>query len=142
LRLLLLIEYKSWRRLTLPRVTAVPSALRVLTSLFGKGRGGHPRHSHHYNLWCVQLLVILCSPELQLRRNVVLRSLGVGGGTIEVLILVISHWLDGHLCLTIDHWLLTFFQKDMFNCERVTEFIVSGFWRTEESDWVISTTRL
>ena len=42
--------YKSWQRLTLPRVTAVPSALRVLTSLFGKGRGGHPRHSHHYNL--------------------------------------------------------------------------------------------
>ena len=38
---------KNWQRLTLPRFTAVPSALRGLTSLFGMGRGGHPRYSHH-----------------------------------------------------------------------------------------------
>ena len=35
-----------WRRPTLPPVTAVPSALRGLTSLFGMGRGGPPRYSH------------------------------------------------------------------------------------------------
>ena len=57
-------KYKSWRRLTLPRITAVPSALRVLTSLFGKGRGGHPRHSHHYNLRCVQPFAIHRPPKL------------------------------------------------------------------------------
>ena len=38
---------KSWQRLTLPPVTAVPSALRGLTSLFGMERGGHPRYNHH-----------------------------------------------------------------------------------------------
>ena len=37
---------KSWRRLTLPRFTAVPSALAGLTSLFGMGRGGHRRYRH------------------------------------------------------------------------------------------------
>ena len=31
-----------WRRPTLPHVTAVPSALKGLTSLFGMGRGGTP----------------------------------------------------------------------------------------------------
>ena len=34
------------RRPTLPRVTAVPSALAGLTSLFGMGRGGHRRYRH------------------------------------------------------------------------------------------------
>ena len=34
---------KIWHRPTLPRVTAVPSALVGLTSLFGMGRGGHHR---------------------------------------------------------------------------------------------------
>jgi hypothetical protein len=38
---------KTWRRPTLPHFTAVPSALGGLTSLFGMGRGEHPRHSHH-----------------------------------------------------------------------------------------------
>ena len=38
---------KDWQRLTLPPFTAVPSALGGLTSLFGMGRGGHPRYSHH-----------------------------------------------------------------------------------------------
>src|SRR3546814_12194226 len=33
-------------RPTLPRVTAVPSALAGLTSLFGMGRGGHRRCRH------------------------------------------------------------------------------------------------
>ena len=32
-----------WRRLTLPRMTAVPSAQRGLTTLFGMGKGEHPR---------------------------------------------------------------------------------------------------
>ncbi len=36
-----------WRLPTLPRVTAVPSALRGLTSLFGMGRGEHPHYNHH-----------------------------------------------------------------------------------------------
>jgi hypothetical protein len=39
-----------WRLLTLPRVTAVPSALRGLTSLFGMGRGEHPHYNHHKGL--------------------------------------------------------------------------------------------
>jgi hypothetical protein len=34
---------KKWRRPTFPRFTAVSSALRGLTSLFGMGRGGPPR---------------------------------------------------------------------------------------------------
>ena len=37
----------NWQRLTLPRVIAVPSARAGLTSLFGMGRGGPRRHSHH-----------------------------------------------------------------------------------------------
>ena len=37
---------KKRQRLTLPRFTAVPSALVVLTSLFGMGRGGPHRYSH------------------------------------------------------------------------------------------------
>ena len=37
----------SWQRLTLPRVTAVPSALAGLTSLFGMVRGVHRRYNHH-----------------------------------------------------------------------------------------------
>ena len=38
---------KKWQRHTLPPVTAVPSAQVGLTSLFGMGRGGHHRYSHH-----------------------------------------------------------------------------------------------
>ena len=38
---------RNWRRLTLPHFTAVPSARVDLTSLFGMGRGGPHRHSHH-----------------------------------------------------------------------------------------------
>ena len=37
---------KGWHRPTLPHVTAVPSALAGLTSLFGMGRGGHRRYRH------------------------------------------------------------------------------------------------
>ena len=33
-----------WQLPTLPPFKAVPSARRGLTSLFGMGRGGHPRH--------------------------------------------------------------------------------------------------
>ena len=36
-----------WRRHTLPDVTLVPFAQLGLTSLFGMGRGGHQRNSHH-----------------------------------------------------------------------------------------------
>ena len=39
-------NFKIWRRPTLPHVTAVPSALAGLTSLFGLGRGGHRRYRH------------------------------------------------------------------------------------------------
>ncbi len=39
-------RFKIWHRPTLPRVTAVPSALAGLTSLFGMGRGGHRRYRH------------------------------------------------------------------------------------------------
>ena len=35
------------RRPTFPRVNAVSSARRVLTSLFGMGRGAHPRSGRH-----------------------------------------------------------------------------------------------
>ncbi len=41
---------KKWRRPTFPRLTAVSSALRGLTSLFEMGRGGPPRCSHHQYL--------------------------------------------------------------------------------------------
>ena len=34
------------RQSTLPPVTAVPSTLWGLTSLFGMGRGEHPSYSH------------------------------------------------------------------------------------------------
>ena len=37
---------KKRQRLTLPRFTAVPSALVGLTSLFGMGRGDPHRYSH------------------------------------------------------------------------------------------------
>ena len=37
---------KDWRRPTFPQTSAVSSAMRGLTSLFGMGRGGHPLHSH------------------------------------------------------------------------------------------------
>ena len=37
----------GWRRPTFPQIDAVSSALRGLTSLFGMGRGGPPRYSHH-----------------------------------------------------------------------------------------------
>jgi hypothetical protein len=38
---------KNWQRPTLPPVTAVPSALIGLTSLFGMERGGLYRYNHH-----------------------------------------------------------------------------------------------
>ena len=38
--------YKNWRRPTFPQTSAVSSAMRGLTSLFGMGRGEHPLHSH------------------------------------------------------------------------------------------------
>ena len=38
---------KERQRLTLPHIIAVPSALAVLTSLFGMGRGDPRRYSHH-----------------------------------------------------------------------------------------------
>ena len=40
----------GWRRPTFPQIDAVSSALRGLTSLFGMGRGGPPRYSHHVYL--------------------------------------------------------------------------------------------
>ena len=36
-----------WQLPTLPHFCAVPSAMRGLTSLFGMGRGEHPRQNHH-----------------------------------------------------------------------------------------------
>ena len=41
----------GWRRPTFPQINAVSSALRGLTSLFGMGRGGPPRYSHHVSLY-------------------------------------------------------------------------------------------
>ena len=38
---------KEWQLPTLPHFFAVPSAIRGLTSLFGMGRGEHPRQNHH-----------------------------------------------------------------------------------------------
>ena len=40
------LPYKIRHRPTLPPVTAIPSALAGLTSLFGMGRGGHRRYRH------------------------------------------------------------------------------------------------
>lgn len=37
----------KWQRPTLPRVTAVPSALLSLTALFGMVRGDPQRYRHH-----------------------------------------------------------------------------------------------
>ena len=49
--------FKIWRRPTLPHVTAVPSALAGLTSLFGMGRGGHRRY-RHLNIFKVYQLFV------------------------------------------------------------------------------------
>ena len=38
---------KLWQLPTLPHCCVVPSAMRGLTSLFGMGRGEHPRQNHH-----------------------------------------------------------------------------------------------
>ena len=38
---------RIWQLPTLPHCCAVPSAMRGLTSLFGMGRGEHPRQNHH-----------------------------------------------------------------------------------------------
>ena len=35
-----------------PRKTQVPSAMRGLTTLFGMGRGEHPRQNHHKKVKC------------------------------------------------------------------------------------------
>ena len=43
--------YKKRHRPTLPPVTAIPSALAGLTSLFGMGRGEHRRY-RHLNVFC------------------------------------------------------------------------------------------
>ena len=48
-------SFKIWHRPTLPHVTAVPSALAGLTSLFGMGRGGHRRY-RHLNIFKVESL--------------------------------------------------------------------------------------
>ena len=40
----------GWRRPTFPQPSAVSSARRGLTSLFGMGRGGPPRYSHRVSL--------------------------------------------------------------------------------------------
>ena len=42
-----MFEKRRWRLPTLPHCGAVPSAMGGLTSLFGMGRGEHPRHNHH-----------------------------------------------------------------------------------------------
>jgi hypothetical protein len=41
---------KIWQLPTLPHDSAVPSAIRGLTSLFGMGRGEHPWKNHHKKL--------------------------------------------------------------------------------------------
>jgi hypothetical protein len=41
---------KIWQRLTFPGFILVSSALVSLTSLFGMGRGGPYRYSHHKDL--------------------------------------------------------------------------------------------
>ena len=38
---------RIWQLPTLPHDSAVPSAIRGLTSLFGMGRGEHPWKNHH-----------------------------------------------------------------------------------------------
>src|SRR5688572_20577417 len=42
---------RIWQLPTLPHDSAVPSAMRGLTSLFGMGRGEHPRQNHHKIFW-------------------------------------------------------------------------------------------
>ena len=49
---------KNRRRPTLPHFTAVPSALWGLTSLFGMGRGVHPRNSHREAFTVQRLLYV------------------------------------------------------------------------------------
>ena len=38
-----------------PGIMRVPSAMGGLTSLFGMGRGGHPRQNHHKNVKVIRL---------------------------------------------------------------------------------------
>ncbi len=44
------LKIRLWQLPTLPHCGAVPSAMRGLTSLFGMGRGEHPRQNHHKEL--------------------------------------------------------------------------------------------
>ena len=53
------LSNKNWQRLTLPPFTAVPSALKGLTSLFGMGRGGHLRYNHHIVFSLIKLVRLI-----------------------------------------------------------------------------------
>ena len=63
---------KNWQRLTLPHFTVVPSALVGLTSLFGKGRGGPHRHSHHKVFLQIHQIIFV-------KRRAPIGSIGSGG---------------------------------------------------------------
>ena len=50
---------RIWQLPTLPHFGAVPSAMRGLTSLFGMGRGEHPRKNHHKKI-SFELIALSC----------------------------------------------------------------------------------
>ena len=53
-----------------PRKTQVPLAMRGLTSLFGMGRGEHPRQNHHKKVVDeVNLIKSYWKTKLQLQNN-------------------------------------------------------------------------
>ena len=55
---------EDWRRPTFPQTSAVSSAMRGLTSLFGMGRGGHPLNSHQGSLLAVPQPTCVASDKL------------------------------------------------------------------------------
>ncbi len=55
------------QRLTLPGFTLVPSALVVLTALFGMGRGGPHRHSRLKFFQDLVLINIVNTPEKRMQ---------------------------------------------------------------------------
>ena len=54
---------RIWRLPTLPHVGAVPLAMGGLTSLFGMGRGEHPRQNHHKAV-CVYVCMYVLSNKI------------------------------------------------------------------------------
>ena len=74
---------KIWHRPTLPRITAVPSALAGLTSLFGMGRGRHRRY-RHLNIFSLSQEVREVRKSVRLQLNFVFVSVLISSGLFRL----------------------------------------------------------